>query len=236
MQPPQPELFDSPKLELDPGAWLLRGFALERSNQLLDAIGRVVEAAPLRHMITTRGWRMSVAMSNCGNAGWLSDRRGYRYDAVDPETGLQWPAMPKAFAELATEAAAAAGYENFHPDACLVNRYEPGAKLSLHQDRNERDFEAPIVSVSLGLPATFLWGGATRASRPRRVRLEHGDVVVWGGPTRLHYHGVDTLQDGLHPVVGAARFNLTFRNALRPPPHATPGTADAISRPAHSPR
>jgi DNA oxidative demethylase len=200
-------------LDLEPGARLLRGFAVAKAQALVDAISRVVEAAPLRHMVTARGWRMSVAMSNCGEAGWVSDRRGYRYDPIDPETGRPWPAMPAAFSELATQAAAAAGFERFVPDACLINRYEPGAKLSMHQDKNERDLDAPIVSVSLGLPATFLWGGAQRGDRPRRVPLVHGDVVVWGGPARLHFHGVDTLQAGHHPMTGAARFNLTLRTA-----------------------
>jgi alkylated DNA repair protein (DNA oxidative demethylase) len=220
MTPPelasQTTLFDAPApdVELEPGAWVLRAYALPQVRELLGAIDRVVSMAPLRHMTTTRGWRMSVAMSNCGHAGWLSDASGYRYDSVDPETGKAWPAIPPVFADLATRAAQAAGYGGFVPDACLINRYEPGARLSLHQDRNEQDFSAPIVSVSLGLPATFLWGGPSRAQRPRRVGLEHGDVVVWGGPARLHFHGVDTLREGLHPMTGALRYNLTFRRAL----------------------
>jgi len=217
----QAELFDSlaspagvrTDVELAPGAWLLRAFAFDEAPALLATIERVAQAAPWRHMTTAGGWRMSVAMTNCGDAGWLSDHSGYRYDAIDPETGRPWPAMPDAFATLATRAASAAGFERFAPDACLINRYEPGARLSLHQDRNEQDFGAPIVSVSLGVPATFLWGGATRAVRPRRVRLEHGDVVVWGGPARLTFHGVDPLREGHHPMTGGTRFNLTCRRA-----------------------
>lgn len=200
--------------ELEPGAFVLRAFALVEAPALLEAIAKVAQAAPLRHMTTARGWRMSVAMTNCGQAGWLSDASGYRYDAIDPQTSQPWPAMPEAFAGLAVRAASAAGFDSFAPDACLVNRYEPGARLSLHQDRNEQDFGAPIVSVSLGMSASFLWGGAVRSHRPRRVRLEHGDVVVWGSPARLHFHGVEALRDGHHSLTGSVRFNLTFRRAL----------------------
>jgi DNA oxidative demethylase len=157
---------------------------------------------------------MSVAMTNCGSAGWITDRRGYRYDRIDPLTSQPWPAIPAVFMELAAEAAAMAGYKEFVPDACLVNRYEPGTRLSLHQDRNEKDFAAPIVSVSLGLPAVFLFGGGQRSDRPQRVLLRHGDVVVWGGPTRLNFHGVLPLKDGHHPVLGRCRLNLTLRKAL----------------------
>jgi len=218
----QAELFDalaSPSgiranVELAPGAWWLRGFAVDDAPALLAAIDRVAQVAPWRHMTTAGGWRMSVAMTNCGDAGWLSDHSGYRYDAIDPQTNRPWPPMPDAFATLAARAADAAGFERFAPDACLINRYEPGARLSLHQDRNEQDFGAPIVSVSLGVPATFLWGGATRTVRPRRVCLEHGDVVVWGGQSRLTYHGIDTLREGHHPMTGHTRFNLTCRRAL----------------------
>jgi alkylated DNA repair protein (DNA oxidative demethylase) len=157
---------------------------------------------------------MSVAMTSCGAAGWITDRRGYRYDPIDPESGRPWPAMPASFDDLARRAAAAAGFGGFVPDACLINRYEPGARLTLHQDKNERDYSAPIVSASLGLPAVFLWGGLSRSDRPRRVRLAHGDVVVWGGPARMIFHGVDPLRDGEHELTGAVRYNLTFRRAL----------------------
>ena len=193
---------------------LLAGFARPADAPLLAALGEVVAKAPFRHMMTPGGFTMSVAMTNCGAAGWVTDRRGYRYDAHDPNTGRTWPAMPAVFHDLAQSAAAAAGFPGFKPDACLLNRYQPGARLTLHQDRNERDFDAPIVSVSLGLPAVFLWGGLSRADRARRVRLIHGDVVVWGGPARLAYHGVDVLKDGAHELTGAVRFNLTFRQAL----------------------
>jgi alkylated DNA repair protein (DNA oxidative demethylase) len=195
------------------GAVALRGFASERGGELLRAVERIRAAAPFRHLTTPGGHVMSVAMTNCGELGWVSDRRGYRYQHVDPESGKPWPAMPALLLSLATEAACEAGYAGFSPDACLINHYEPGARLTLHQDRDERRLGEPIVSVSLGLPATFLFGGMRRSDRPRRIRLEHGDVVVWGGPTRLAFHGVEPLDDGSHPVTGRSRINLTFRMA-----------------------
>jgi alkylated DNA repair protein (DNA oxidative demethylase) len=196
------------------GAVLLRGFCQRVEDELLTALQDVIEAAPFRRMVAPGGHRMSVAMTNCGCAGWVTDRTGYRYDANDPETGKPWPPMPAAFRDLAVRAAAEAGFAGFVPDACLVNLYEPRAKLSLHQDRNERARDAPIVSVSLGLPATFLFGGLKRTDPQRRVALQHGDVVVWGGPSRLAYHGVLPLKDGEHPVLGRRRVNLTLRKAL----------------------
>lgn len=196
-----------------PGAVVLPGFAASVERELLAALRQVVARAPFRHMVTPGGFRMSVAMTNCGSYGWVTDRSGYRYDAVDPESGDAWPAMPASFRRLAVDAAAQAGFNGFAPDACLINRYEPGAKMSLHQDKNEQDFEQPIVSVSLGLPAVFLFGGSKRADKPRRVELEHRDVMVWGGPGRLRYHGVMPLKDGLHPLVGRHRINLTLRRA-----------------------
>jgi alkylated DNA repair protein (DNA oxidative demethylase) len=198
---------------LAPGAMLLSGFARPLEDGLGTALRQVSELAPFRHMSTPGGHRMSVAMTNCGALGWVTDRSGYRYDIRDPESGRPWPPMPDAFADLAARAAAAAGFDGFAPDACLINRYAPGARLSLHQDKNEQDFEAPIVSVSLGLPAVFLFGGLNRADRPRRLPLSHGDVVVWGGPARLRYHGVLPLEEGHHPLLGAYRVNLTFRKA-----------------------
>lgn len=198
---------------LAPGATILRGFALRDEATLLAALHDVVALAPLRHMETRGGLRMSVAMTNCGALGWLSDRRGYRYDAIDPLDGKPWPAMPMEFSALATQAAAAAGFAGFAPDACLVNRYAPGARLALHQDRDEQDFDAPIVSVSLGIPATFLFCGQRRADRPQRVALVHGDVVVWGGPSRLRHHGIAPLGDARHPLLGGYRYNLTLRKA-----------------------
>jgi alkylated DNA repair protein (DNA oxidative demethylase) len=194
-------------------AWLLRGFALPDVAALVAAIDEVAARAPFRHMVTPGGHPMSVAMTNCGALGWVTDARGYRYTAEDPATGAPWPAMPSAFLALAQRAAAAAGHAAFAPDACLVNRYEPGARMTLHQDKNERDFGAPIVSVSLGLPATFLFGGLERAAPARRVLLQHGDVVVWGGPSRLRFHGVLPLRDGAHDPLGRCRINLTFRVA-----------------------
>jgi len=205
---------DAPALEdeiLSPGAVVLRGFATAREAALKDDVARVSAAAPFRHLITPGGFRMSVAMTNCGQLGWVSDRRGYRYDPVDPESGQPWPALPESFRVLALEAAARAGYEGFAPDACLINRYAAGARLSMHQDRDEKDLRAPIVSVSLGLPATFAWGGDERADKARKVALHHGDVVVWGGPSRLRFHGVLALKDGEHPFAGGHRINLTFR-------------------------
>jgi alkylated DNA repair protein (DNA oxidative demethylase) len=195
------------------GAVLLRGFAAGETAELARLVATIAAAAPFRNMETPGGRRMSVAMTNCGGLGWITDRRGYRYGAADPETGRPWPAMPDAFARLAGRAAAAAGFPGFAPDSCLINRYAPGARLTLHQDRNERDFAQPIISVSLGLPATFLFGGPKRTDRPRRIRLESGDVAVWGGPARLVFHGIDPLADGDDPVTGNCRINLTFRKA-----------------------
>ncbi len=199
---------------LDQGAVLLGGFAAAIGHELCDVVQKLTSDAPLRHMITPGGLPMSVAMTNCGDVGWVSDHKGYRYDAIDPTSGRRWPNMPDVFAELATGAAMAAGFTDFIPDACLINCYAPGTRLSLHQDKNERDFNQPIVSVSLGLPATFLWGGQTRNGRARRVPLVHGDVVVWGGAARMTFHGVLPLTDGAHPLTGRARYNLTFRRAM----------------------
>jgi DNA oxidative demethylase len=200
--------------QLAPGALVLRRFARAQEAQLLSTVQRAAAAAPFRRMVTPGGHRMSVAMTNCGRAGWVTDLRGYRYDPIDPESGCPWPPMPDAIRNLAVEAARAAGYDGYAPDACLINRYEPGTRLSLHQDRDERDLKAPVVSISLGLPATFLFGGSERTGRLQRVRLVSGDVVVWGGPSRLAFHGVAPLADGLHEAAGACRINLTVRQAL----------------------
>lgn len=208
------ETVDNRSEALAPGAALLRGFALPDADALCRAIDAIAASAPFRQMVTPGGFTMSVAMTNCGRAGWVTDRAGYRYDPADPVSGEPWPPMPFAFADLAARAAAAAGYPGFAPDSCLINRYEPGARLSLHQDRNEQDYAQPIVSVSLGLPATFLFGGAKRSDPARRVPLEHGDVVVWGGKSRLFFHGVAPLAEGFHPALGRSRINLTFRKAL----------------------
>ncbi|MDO9560173.1 MAG: DNA oxidative demethylase AlkB [Bradyrhizobium sp.] len=195
------------------GAVLLRGFARPVEAELIAAIGEIVAQAPFRHMVTPGGHSMSVAMTNCGSAGWVTDRSGYRYAAVDPESRAPWPAMPCSFRALAVQAAAEAGFDGFAPDACLINRYQPGARMSLHQDKDEDDFGAPIVSVSLGLPAIFLFGGLQRSDKPRRFRLDHGDIVVWGGPSRLFFHGIAPLADGEHALLGRQRINLTFRKA-----------------------
>ena len=211
----QSGLFDAAPRDvpLAPGAVVLVGFARSCEDALLAAVDAVASLAAFRHMLTPGGRRMSVAMTNCGDAGWISDRAGYRYSSDDPQTGRPWPAMPEAFRDVAARAAARAGFPGFVPDACLVNRYDPGARLTLHQDRDERDFAAPIVSVSLGLPATFLFGGERRADRPLRIDLAHGDVVVWGGPSRLRFHGVLPLPAGVHPLTGRHRVNLTLRKA-----------------------
>jgi alkylated DNA repair protein (DNA oxidative demethylase) len=195
------------------GAVVLRQFALGDAELLLQGIGTVTSEAPFRHMKTPGGHAMSAAMTCCGKLGWVTDRRGYRYQPDDPESGRHWPAMPEVFLDLARSAAAAAGFEGFDPDACLINRYQPGAKMGLHQDKDEEDFSQPIVSVSLGLPIVFQFGGLKRSERPVRVPLAHGDVVVWGGPARMRYHGVLTLKAGEHPLTGRYRYNMTFRRA-----------------------
>ncbi|MHC2257687.1 alkylated DNA repair protein (DNA oxidative demethylase) [Bradyrhizobium embrapense] len=211
------DLFESigdarpPRETIADGAVLLRGFVRPFEAELIPALRVIVKQAPFRHLITPGGHRMSVAMTNCGSVGWVSDPSGYRYAPIDPDTGQPWPTMPAVLRGVAADAAAAAGFDGFAPQACLINRYVPGAKLSLHQDKDELDYGAPIVSISLGLPAIFLFGGLKRSDTPRRYRLEHGDVAVWGGPSRLFYHGVAALADGEHSVLGRQRINLTFR-------------------------
>src|SRR5262245_7366381 len=205
---------DPPKEIMAEGAVLLRGLADPVATALLAALDEITATSPFRHMVTPGGYAMSAAMTNCGAAGWVSDRTGYRYDRGDPETGNAWPPMPPCFLDLALAAATDAGYREFRPDACLLNRYEPGARLSLHQDKNERSFAHPIVSVSLGLPATFQFGGLRRNDPVKKFALRHGDVAVWGGPSRLCYHGVSVLKEGYHATVGRLRINLTFRGAL----------------------
>jgi alkylated DNA repair protein (DNA oxidative demethylase) len=202
--PPSPE-------PLEEGAVVLHGFATPHAAELIEAVHRIANTAPFRHLVTPGGYTMSVAMTNCGRLGWVSDSSGYRYDPLDPSTGTPWPSMPDVFMNLAKRAADAAGFPNYDPDACLINRYGAGAKLGLHQDRDEKDKWSPIVSVSLGLPAVFLWGGQKRSDRLRRLQLQNGDVVVWGGPARFVYHGVAPLKPGEHPLTGDSRINLTFR-------------------------
>ncbi|MBV2209850.1 MAG: DNA oxidative demethylase AlkB [Thermomonas sp.] len=209
------DLFAGPlagqRTALGPQACVLHGFALPYVTQLLQGINDVTAHAPFRNLTTPGGHVMQVAMTNCGPLGWVSDRRGYRYAALDPQTQVPWPAFPNGFLALAEAAAAAAGLPQHRPDACLINRYLPGTRLSLHQDRDEDDAQAPIVSVSLGLPATFLWGGMARADKTLRVPVAHGDVVVWGGADRMRFHGVLPVPPGRHPIVGEQRLNLTFR-------------------------
>ncbi len=211
MLPETLPLFDDP---LPEGLSLLRGFALPLADDLLAAIDQVTTVAPLRQMQVPGGGTMSVAMSNCGSAGWVSDLRGYRYSPLDPLTGKPWPTMPQVIADLARRAVDVSGFPEFVPDACLINRYEPGARMGLHQDRDEADRSAPIVSISLGMSVTFLFGGLKRKDPVRKMALEHGDVVVWGGPVRLAYHGIAPLAEGTHPATGRARFNLTLRKAF----------------------
>ncbi|OAE62774.1 DNA oxidative demethylase AlkB [Achromobacter mucicolens] len=201
------------RVALGPQSVVLRGFALSAVDALLAGVDDVIAQAPFRHMQTPGGYTMSVALTNCGELGWTTDARGYRYSRIDPVSGQPWPAMPPAFRQLAENAAREAGFADFAPDACLVNRYAPGSRLSLHQDRNERDYGAPIVSVSLGMPAVFLFGGDDRADRAARVPLFHGDVVVWGGVDRLRFHGVMPLKDLPHPRLGSQRINFTIRKA-----------------------
>jgi alkylated DNA repair protein (DNA oxidative demethylase) len=212
---PVTDLFDTRPSEeqLADGAWLLRGFALGDAPTLPAEVERIATMAPFRHLTTPGGFRMSVATTNCGTLGWVSDRHGYRYTTHDPLSAQSWPRMPATFSALADSAARKAGFADFAPDACLINRYEPGARLTLHQDKDESDFGAPIVSVSLGLPAIFLFGGNLRKEKQRRIPLQHGDVVVWGGLARLFHHGVLPLKDGHHPDLGRQRINLTFRRA-----------------------
>ncbi|UIN57594.1 DNA oxidative demethylase AlkB [Pseudomonas kribbensis] len=194
-------------------SWVLRGFALPQIEQLLPALESIIACAPLRHMMTPGGFSMSVATSSCGAVGWITDRSGYRYSSEDPVSHQPWPAMPEVFRELAQTAAKSAGFADFVPDSCLINRYVPGAKMSLHQDKDEKTYEAPIVSLSLGLPATFLFGGFARGDRSQKISLLHGDMVIWGGVDRLRYHGILPIKPGRHPRLGEQRFNLTFRTA-----------------------
>lgn len=203
---------DKPNCEqLGAGTFLLRG--LTKADALLAELPGIVARSPFRHMVVARGQMMSVAMTNCGSLGWISDPRGYRYSPSDPQSGEPWPVMPEVFLQLAQTAAAQAGFPGFMPDACLVNRYAVGARMALHQDRDERDLCAPIVSVSLGLSAVFLLGGLQRRDKAQRIPLLHGDVLVWGGEDRLRFHGVQPLKEESHPLLGRERINLTFRQA-----------------------
>lgn len=196
------------------GAVVLRGFALDAETTLIADMDNIITQSPPKKMYTPSGLAMSVTTTSCGSVGWVSDSYGYRYTPRDVQSQQQWPAMPESFLMLAQGAATQAGFDNFLPNSCLINRYEPGARLTLHQDKNEKDFSQPIVSVSLGLPAIFLMGGLLRTDKTIRVPLTHGDVVVWGGPSRLRFHGVLPIKAGTHPLIGSQRINLTFRKAL----------------------
>ena len=194
-------------------AFVLRGFALPWVDTLLTALEQVLTQAPFRQMQTPGGYIMSARLSSCGDLGWTTDLAGYRYSALDPLTGARWPAMPDPFLKLAEAAAHAAGFDHFAPDACLINTYAPGAKMSLHQDKNERTYNAPIVSISHGLPAIFLFGGFERNDPTQRISLFHGDIVVWGGVDRLRFHGVLPIKPGHHSLLGEQRINITLRKA-----------------------
>jgi alkylated DNA repair protein (DNA oxidative demethylase) len=209
------ELFDTPDgsqvLRLGDGISLLRGLA--DTSRLFPLVQRIAAVAPFRHLVTPGGQTMSVAMTNCGNVGWVSDRSGYRYSSRDPLTDLDWPRMPEEFMRLALAAATAGGFPAFMPDACLINRYSPGARLTAHRDADEQNFAQPIVSVSMGLPASFAFYGLARGGRGQTVALADGDVLVWGGASRLVYHAVRPVKPGHHSITGNHRFNLTFRHA-----------------------
>jgi alkylated DNA repair protein (DNA oxidative demethylase) len=220
MHPTTLDLFADDALEQQPRdeqigeqSWVLRGFALPVIDELLPALDGILAAAPLRHMMTPGGFSMSVGTSSCGALGWITDRSGYRYSAVDPLSGKPWPDMPEVLSELAQTAAQRAGFADFHADSCLINQYVPGAKMSLHQDKDENAYAAPIVSLSLGLPAMFLFGGFLRSDKSQRIPLLHGDMVVWGGVDRLRFHGVLPIKPGQHPRLGERRINLTLRVA-----------------------
>lgn len=208
------DLFDTPeRQEILKDVVLLRSFVMPVENEVLPALASVIQLAPFRHMTTPGGFAMSVATTNCGDLGWISDQKGYRYAVSDPLTKKVWPQMPASFKQLATQAASVAGFENFAPDACLINRYQLGARMGLHQDKDERDFNQPIVSVSLGIPAIFQVGGFAKGDKTLKLTLYHGDVLVWGGESRLRFHGVMPIKTGYHPALGESRINLTFRKA-----------------------
>ena len=212
------DLFDQAELqptrqEILKDVVLLRAFVLSAEEEILADLANVREATPLRKMVTAGGKPMSVMTASCGGLGWVSDHQGYRYAATDPLTGQPWPAMPASFRHLAQQSAEIAGFPGFEPDSCLINRYAIGAKMGLHQDKDEQDFNQPIVSVSLGVPAVFQIGGHKRSDQALKLPLYHGDVLVWGGESRLRFHGVMPVKAGIHPVLGATRINLTFRKA-----------------------
>lgn len=202
----------SKRIDIVPGMVLLRGFA--NSPILIESLSQVLAHSPLRQMETSRGFKMSVHTSNCGEAGWISDRRGYRYVKQDPLNGKPWPDLPIAFKSVAQDAAIEAGFSAYEPDVCLINRYRPGNQMGAHQDKDEQDFTQPIVSVSLGIDARFFVIGPEKRGSSTAVDLTDGDVLVFGGPARKFFHGVRKLRESIHPALGAVRWNLTFRKAL----------------------
>lgn len=207
------DFFNESILQITEDAFLLTGFALPEIAMIWQDIQTVISQAPLSSMQTQGGLYMSVQTTSCGELGWVSDRKGYRYSPINPLTRQKWPIMPESLRQLAQSAGSKAGFADFQPDSCLINQYNIGAKMGLHQDKDERDFSQPIVSVSLGLPATFQFGGAKRSDKTAKVQVHHGDVVVWGGISRLYFHGVSPIKPGNHTLLGMRRINLTFRKA-----------------------
>jgi len=193
--------------EIFPGATLMRGLAQAQDGEFLEAMQGVLSAAPLHHATTPTGLPMGVMVSDCGTPEAF--RR--RWDPANPAVRQMWPPMPRALLDFSLRCAVRAGFPLFRPDTCHVNRYQAGTKLGLHQDRHECDMSQPIVSVSFGLECVFLLGGLERTDSPKRILLEHGDVIVWGGPSRMRFHGVQPLKPGHHPLTGPYRYNLTFR-------------------------
>lgn len=203
-------------IEIGPSAWILRGYAVSQADQLLAAIEQVSEQAPFRHLQTRTGKQIGVEMTNCGELGWYSDRKSYRYETQDPQTKKDWPLMPDSIALLAKKCASVTGFSDFIPQACLINRYHPGVGMHLHQDNDEKTLAAPIISLSLGVSAVFMFGGMQRSDKPAFHLLRHGDVVVWGNEDRLRFHGIQQLKVSHHPLTGQIRYNLTIRQVYEP--------------------
>lgn len=211
------DLFDDQlpkKTRIAEGAYWLRGHALPAADLLWAELRKHFATYPPQQMFTPMGYKMSVRSTSMGDAAWVGTKKGYGYASIDTAINQALPPLPSTFLSLANHAATEAGYNDFTPDSCLINCYDIGSKMGLHQDKDERDFNQPIVSVSLGIPATFLFGGAKRSDKPTQIPLTHGDVVVWGGASRLFYHGVQTIKPNKHPLLGELRCNLTFRKAF----------------------
>jgi len=193
--------------EIFPGAVLMRSLALPQDNEFFTAAEAIIAARPLHHTTTPSGLPMGVMVTDCGDSRAFANR----WDTANPERMRLWPPMPPLLRDFAIRCAVRSGFPQFRPDACHINRYQAGTKLGLHQDRHECDWTQPIVSLSFGLECIFLLGGLQRTDKPRRILLEHGDVIVWGGPSRMRFHGVQPLKPGHHPLTGPYRYNLTFR-------------------------